>query len=135
MGGEGILVTASGLLNEKSLDSGLKHWDAKPGDLLEFALDGYVVDILRGDHVIEIQTGNFSSIKRKMRDLSGRYRVTLVYPVAQERWILEIPGTLQDAIMRRKSPKRQAVNQLFEELVSFPELLECPNFSIEVVSI
>jgi hypothetical protein len=37
--------------------------------------------------------------------------------------------------MRRKSPKRQAVNQLFEELVSFPELLACPNFSIEVVSI
>src|SRR4030095_9832111 len=74
------------------------------------------------DHVIEIQTGNFASIKRKMRDLSCRYRVTLVYPVAHERWILEVPGTLQGAIMRRKSPKRQAVNQLFEELVSFPDL-------------
>jgi hypothetical protein len=128
-------VTAIGLLNEKSLHSALKHWYAKPGDLLEFALDGYVVDILRGNHVIEIQTGSFSSIKRKMRDLSCRYRVTLIYPVAHERWILEVPDTLQAAIMRRKSPKRQAVNQLFEELVSFPDLLKCPNFSIEVVSI
>jgi hypothetical protein len=128
-------VTAIGLLNEKSLHSALKHWYAKPGDLLEFALDGYVVDILRGNHVIEIQTGSFSSIKRKMRDLSCRYRVTLIYPVAHERWILEVPGTLQGAMMRRKSPKRQAVNQLFEELVSFPDLLKCPNFSIEVVSI
>ena len=128
-------MTAIGLLNEKSLHSALKYWYAKPGDLLESALDGYVVDILRGDHVIEIQTGNFSSIKRKMRDLSGRYRVTLIYPVAHERWILEVPGRLQGAIMRRKSPKRQAVNQLFEELVSFPGLLKCPNFSIEVVSI
>ncbi|HEX2521314.1 MAG TPA: hypothetical protein VHP35_04250 [Terriglobia bacterium] len=128
-------MTAIGLLNEKSLHSALKHWYAKPGDLLEFALDGYVVDILRGNHVIEIQTGSFSSIKRKMRDLSCRYRVTLIYPVAHERWILEVPGTLQGAIMRRKSPKRQAVNQLFEELVSFPDLLKCPNFSIEVVSI
>ena len=54
---------------------------------------------------------------------------------AHERWILEVPGTLQGAIMRRKSPKRQAVNQLFEELVSFSDLLACPNFSIEVVSI
>jgi hypothetical protein len=88
-------VTAIGLLNEKSLHSALKHWYAKPGDLLEFALDGYVVDILRGNHVIEIQTGSFSSIKRKMRDLSCRYRVTLIYPVAHERWILEVPGTLQ----------------------------------------
>ena len=128
-------MTTIGLLNEKSLHSPLKHWYAKPGDRLEFPLDGYIVDILRGDHVIEIQTGNFASIKRKMRDLSCRYRVTLIYPVAHERWILEVPGTLQGAIMRRKSPKRQAVNQLFEELVSFPDLLKCPNFSIEVVSI
>ena len=128
-------MTAIGLLNEKSLHSALKHWYARPGDLLEFPLDGYIVDILRGDHVIEIQTGNFASIKRKVRDLSCRYRVTLIYPVAHERWILEVPRTLSGAIMRRKSPKRQAVSQLFEELVSFPDLLNCPNFSIEVVSI
>ena len=128
-------MTTIGLLNEKSLHSALKHWYAMPGDQLEFPLDGYIVDILRGNHVIEIQTGSFSSIKRKMRDLSCRYRVTLIYPVAYERWILEVPGTLHGVMMRRKSPKRQAVSQLFEELVSFPDLLKCPNFSIEVVSI
>jgi hypothetical protein len=87
------------------------------------------------DQVIEIQTANFASIKRKMRDLTCRYRVRLIYPVAHERWFLEVPRMLSGAIMRRKSPKRQAVNQLFEELVSFPDLLKCPNFSIEVVSI
>jgi len=86
-------VTAIGLLNEKSLHSALKHWYAKPGDLLEFALDGYVVDILRGNHVIEIQTGNFCSIKRKMRDLSCRYRVTLIYPVAHSGCKSTIRGT------------------------------------------
>ena len=128
-------MTAIGLLNEKSLHSALKHWYARPGDLLEFRLDGYVVDILRRDHIIEIQTGNFASIKRKMRDLSSRHRVTLIYPVAYERWIVEVPRNLSGAIVRRKSPKRQAVHQLFEELVSFPDLLNCPNFSIEVVSI
>jgi len=128
-------VAPIGLVNEKSLHSALKQWYARPGDLLEFPLDGYIVDILRGNQVIEIQTGNFASIKRKMRDLSCRYRVTLIYPVAQERWILEVPRTLPGAIVRRKSPKRDAVDQLFEELVSFPDLLKCPNFSIEVVSI
>jgi hypothetical protein len=128
-------VTAIGLLNEKSLHSVLKHWYARPGDLLEFPLDGYIVDILRGNQVIEIQTGNFASIKRKVRDLSCRHRVTLIYPVTHECWILEVPRTLPGSIMRRKSPKRQAANQLFEELVSFPDLLNCPNFSIEVVSI
>ena len=128
-------MTAIGLLNEKSLHSALKDWYARPGDLLEFPLDGYIVDILRGNQVIEIQTGNFASIKRKGRDLSCRHRVTLIYPVTHERWILEVPRTLPGSIKRRKSPKRQTVNQLFEELVSFPDLLNCPNFSIEVVSI
>ena len=50
-------MTAIGLLNEKSLHSALKHWYAKPGDLLEFALDGYVVDILRGNHVVLPSSG------------------------------------------------------------------------------
>jgi hypothetical protein len=127
-------VTAIGLLNEKSLHSALKHWYARPGDLLECPLDGYVVDILRGDQVIEIQTRNFASIRRKMRDLSCRHRVTLIYPVAHERWIVQA-RTMPGVMMRPKSPRRQAVNQLFEELVTFPDLLNCPNFSIEVVSI
>ena len=129
------MVTTIGLLNEKSLHSALKQWYARPGDLLESPLDGYVVDILRGQHVIEIQTGNFASIRRKMRDLSCRHRVTLIYPIAHERWIVQLPHTQPGAIMRRKSPKRQAMNQLFAELVSFPDLLNCPNFSIEVVAI
>ena len=125
-------MTAIGLFNEKSLHSALKHWYARPGDLLEFPLDGYIVDILRGNQVIEIQ---IASIKRKVRDLSCHHRVTLIYPVIQERWILEVPRTMPGVMMRRKSPRRQAVNQLFEELVTFPDLLNCPNFSIEVVSI
>jgi len=68
--------------------------------------------------------------------------VTLVVVIASrsfilshERWIVQVPRTPPGTIIRRKSPKRQAVNQLFEELVSFPDLLNCPNFSIEVVMI
>jgi hypothetical protein len=43
-------VTTIGLLNENSLHSALKRWYARPGDLVEVSLDGYIVDILRGDH-------------------------------------------------------------------------------------
>jgi hypothetical protein len=37
--------------------------------------------------------------------------------------------------VRRKSPRRQRRDQLFQELVSFPALLQCPNFTLEVVGI
>ena len=129
------LTTTIGLLNEHPLHASLKHWYARPGDRLEAALGGYIVDILRGDQIIEIQTGNFAAIRRKMRTLSRDYRVTLVYPVAHERWILTLPTMTHDHPVRRKSPKRQRLDQLFRELVSFPDLLQDPHFAIEVAVI
>jgi len=132
---QGLLMTTIGLLNEQPLHAALKRWYVRPGDVLEAVLDGYIVDLLRGNHVIEIQTGSFASIRRKMRTLSRHYRVTLVYPVAYERWILKLPATAHEQPVRRKSPRRQRLDQLFQELVSFPDLLRCPNFSIEIVRI
>jgi hypothetical protein len=128
-------MTTIGLLNEQPLHAALKRWYATPGDVLEAALDGYIVDLLRDSHIIEIQTGGFASIRRKMRTLSQHYRVTLVYPVAYERWIVKLPTTTCGQPVRRKSPRRQRLDQLFQELVSFPDLLRCLNFSIEIVRI
>ena len=129
------LTTTIGLLNEHPLHASLKHWYARPGDRLEARLDGYIVDILRDNQVIEIQTGNFAAIRRKVRALSRHYGVTLVYPVARERWILTLPTTVHDLPARRKSPRRQRLDQLFQELVSFPDLLQDPHFAIEIVVI
>jgi len=53
-----------GTLNEKSLHADLKKWYTQPGDQLEVPLDGYYIDIVRDDMLIEIQTRNFSSIKK-----------------------------------------------------------------------
>ena len=54
-----------GLLNEKPLHASLKEWYAQPGDRFEVAVDGFVIDIVRDDLLLEIQTGNFASIKSK----------------------------------------------------------------------
>jgi len=128
-------MTTIGLLNEQPLHAALKHWYARPGDVLEAALDGYIVDLLRGNHIIEIQTGSFAAIRRKMRTLCQYYRVTLVYPVAYERWIVKLPTTTHGQPVRRKAPRRQRMDQLFQELVSFPDLLQCPHFSIEIACV
>lgn len=127
-------VTRIGTLNEGPLHASLKQLYARPGDRTEVAVDGYVIDILRRNLIIEIQTANFSSIATKMRDLASRHRVRLVYPVAQERWIVKLPehgdATKQ---VRRKSPKRAGVVDVFQELVSFPDLIRNRNFEIEVI--
>ena len=54
-----------GTLNEKSLHAALKEWYAKPEDLIEVPVDGFTVDIVRGDLLIEIQTRNLLTITHR----------------------------------------------------------------------
>ena len=64
-----------GLLNEKPLHASLKEWYAQPGDKFEVAVDRYVVDIVRHDLLLEIQTGSFASIKTKLKSLVDSHRI------------------------------------------------------------
>ncbi len=124
-----------GTLNEGPLHAALKAWYARPGDRLEVPVDGYVVDIVRGELLIEVQTAGFSAIKQKLRSLAAVYPVRLVYPIAREKWIVKLAQEGQGRLGRRKSPKRGAFEHLFGELVSFPRLLSIANFSLEVLLI
>lgn len=136
MGSESRKVTEHiGVLNEKPLHAALKLQYAESNDLFEVPTDGFLIDIVRGDLLIEIQTQSFASIKQKLTSLVARHPIRLVYPIAQEKWILKLAEDGQSQISRRKSPKRGTLEDIFEELVSFPELLSHPNFSIEVVFI
>ena len=124
-----------GTLNEKPLHAALKAWYARPGDQFEASVDRFVIDILRNDLLVEIQTRSFAAIKRKLFELVPRHPVRLVYPIAQEKWIAKLTADGQTIKSRRKSPKRGAIEELFVELVSFPELLPSPNFSLHVLLI
>jgi hypothetical protein len=124
-----------GTLNEGPLHAALKAWYAQPGDRPEVVVDGYVVDLVRDELLIEIQTASFASIKAKLTDLVARHLLRLVYPVAREKWIVKLGDDLATEVSRRKSPKRGVVEEVFAELVSFPHLLTRPNFSLEVLHI
>ena len=130
-----LKMTGIGLLNEKPLHASLKQWYARPGDRFEVPVDGFVIDIVRDDLLIEIQTRNFSSIKSKLTNLVRSHHVRLIYPIVQEKWIVRSATGNGGRIVRRKSPKRGRVEDLFWELVSIPQLLSNPNFSLEVLMI
>jgi hypothetical protein len=124
-----------GLLNEKPLHAALKTWYAQPGDRFEVAVDGSIIDIVRGELLVEIQTRSFSSLKRKLERLTASHPVRMVYPVAAEKWILRLSDDGSGQEGRRRSPKRGSILELFRELVSFPQLICHPNFSLEVLLI
>ena len=117
---------------EGSLHAALKAAYARPGDRVEEAVDGFVIDVVRDGELVEIQTASFSSAARKLRSLVDRHRIRLVHPLAVERWLVRVDA--DGAILsRRRSPKRALPIDVFDELVAFPELIAHPNFTLELV--
>jgi hypothetical protein len=125
-------MSGVGTLNEKSLHAQLKDWYAEPGDRFEVPLDGYVIDMVRGDQLIEIQTRNFSAMKTKLDRLTRDHQVTVVHPIAVTKWLNKITDPPTN---RRRSPKRGHIFDIFGEVVYLPHLIDRPNLSIEVVLI
>ncbi|MEM7796749.1 MAG: hypothetical protein AAF579_20115 [Cyanobacteria bacterium P01_C01_bin.118] len=128
------MASRIGLLNEKPLHASLKQWYAQPGDRFEVAVDGFVIDIVRDHQLLEIQTGNFAAIRSKLTKLVKMHPVRVIYPIAQEKWIIKLSADNQ-ANSRRKSPKKGRVEDVFKEMVSLPQLVLNPNFSLEVLMI
>jgi hypothetical protein len=128
-------MTGIGLLNEKPLHASLKQWYAQPDDQFEVTVDGFVIDIVRGDLLLEIQTRNLGSIKSKLNRLTQSHRIRVIYPIPQEKQIVKLARNARSKMTRRKSPRRGRIEDLFWEMVSFPQLLAHPNFSLEVLMI
>ena len=125
--------TTIGTLRETSLHAALKSWFARPGDEIEVTVDGFHVDLRRDDLLIEIQTRNFRSLKRKLLSLVEHHPVRLVHSIAAEKWIVRLPGDGGPPISRRRSPKHGCLEDLFAELVTFPELVQHSNFTMVVL--
>ena len=121
-----------GRLREGALHADLRAWFQQPGDRMEVPVDGYVIDLVRGETLVEFQTGGFSALRRKLPALLQRHAVHLVTPIAVARHILKIDAA-GELLSQRRSPKRGRIEDIFAELVSIPEVLNHPRFSLEVV--
>jgi hypothetical protein len=124
-----------GTLKERSLHAALKQWYAQPGDEFEVRVDGSIIDIVRGDLLIEIQTRGLVKLKRKLVKLTAVHPVRLIYPIAQEKWIVKLDKDGQTQLSRRRSPKRGRAEHVFMELVNIPQLILHPNLSLELLFI
>jgi len=121
-----------GTLAEKSLHAALKEWLAQSGDQQEVRLDNFVIDIVRGDQLIEIQTRHLGAMKRKLARLLPHHPIQLVHPIAAQKWIVRQTASGQP-ISRRKSPKKGRLIDIFTELVRIPHLLHEPNLTVTVL--
>ncbi|MDH5732211.1 MAG: hypothetical protein OEY88_00310 [Candidatus Bathyarchaeota archaeon] len=121
-------------MNEHSLHSAIKEWYSLPEDRFEARIDGFIIDILRGSLLIEVQTKSFRAIKRKLSSLVENHEVRLVYPIPERKWIVRTTES-SELISKRKSPRKRKLVDLFYELVSIPNLIARENFSLDVLMI
>ena len=123
-----------GILNEKPLHAALKEWEAEEGDRFEVPVGRFVADIVRGEQIIEIQTGSTSVLKRKFETLLGGHSVRLLLPIAVVKTISTIDENGAE-IRSRRSPKRGSLLDAFHELINLRAFLGDPNLAIDVILI
>ena len=122
-----------GTLREKPLHASLKRWYAQPGDGIEVPVDGFVIDLVREDLLIEVQTRGFSSMKQKATTLLDHgHRLRIVHPIPIDKWIVKVDAD-GAVLSRRRSPRHGNPIDVFAELVSFPDLLAHPHLEVEVL--
>ena len=124
-----------GTLQERSLHASVKDLYMTGDARSEVSVEGFVVDVVKDDLLVEVQTRNFAAIKSKLVSLLKNHPVRLVYPLPKKKWIVKesLDGSKQ--LSRRRSPKSCGFEDVFDELVRIPNLITHSNFSIEVLLI
>ena len=122
-----------GTLNEGDLHLSLKQLYADDPSQIERRTNNFVVDVLKQDRIVEIQTRGFGSLRKKLSALLQTHNVTLVHPIAVRKTIVK--STEDGTHTRRLSPKRGIIHDVFEELVYLPTFLDKEGMQLDVISV
>ena len=80
--------------------------------------------------IIEIQTAQFQRMREKLQAFLPEHEVTIVYPVAKEKWLCWIDAETGEIKEKRKSPRKGNPYTGFEELYKIKMFLKEPNLRI-----
>ncbi len=117
---------------ETSLHQRLKLMYATSEYHVEQRVGRYIIDVIRGDELIEIQFSSLAAINRKIEDLVTEHKVRVVKPLVIQKQLVRCAGKGERVISRRKSPKRGQLLDIFEELIYFTRVFPHKNLVIEV---
>ena len=123
-----------GILAEKPLHATLKWWLDDNPDHHEIPLPcGKVADVYDGEQVYEIQTANFSALRKKLEVLLDTYPVTVVHPIPRRKYLSWIDPETGETTPPRKSPRVGSFTQAGAQLIYLLPLLGHPNLTIRLL--
>jgi hypothetical protein len=111
----------------------LKFHYAGPGGKTEVSVGGFVADgINKNGEYIEVQTSNFGSLKKKVKEYAGLGKVRIIHPIPVIKTI-EVYDQEGVFLYKRKSSKKGSLWNIFDALLHAPELPLAKCAVIEVV--
>ncbi len=122
-----------GTLKEKTLHKILKFYFEPHEHNHETKVGGYVADIVGETGIVEIQTRQFSKMRKKLEAFLPVCDVTVVYPVAQVKYLCWLDGETGEVSNKRKSPRQGRPYEIFDELYSIKYLLKEPKLHFCIV--
>jgi hypothetical protein len=119
VGAEGVFslcaMSSIGVMREGPLHAAIKAFLVRPRDRLEVPAGRFVIDLVRADgEPVEVQTGGFSGLGKKLDALLAEHRVRIVHPVAAERRIVRVDDR-GEVVSVRRSPKRATAVVVFDK--------------------
>ena len=121
-----------GTKHESSLHRDLKFAYTGEGGQTEAEFAGFVADgISSQGEFIEVQTGSFGPLRKKVLQFAEKGRVRIVYPIAMAKYI-EVYNAEGKRQYRRKSPRKGSPWDIFNALVYAPELPLVSGLTIEL---
>jgi len=124
-----------GTLGEKTLHSLLKSFFEPDPGAHEVRVGPYVADIVGEGGIIEIQTGGFQSLRKKLAAFLEIAPVTVVYPLTHLKWLLWVKPDSGEISARRKSPRVGSYPDAMLELYKLLPLLANPNLRLTLLLI
>lgn len=118
---------------ETSLHRDLKRLYAGRDARLEVRWGGYRIDAVNGEELVEIQHGSLAAIRDKVRHLLAQRRVRVVKPIVAGKLLVKRARKDGPVTLRRASPKRGSVLEVFDELVYFTAIFPHPRLTLEVL--
>ena len=120
-----------GMQAEKTLHAVLKNFYEPDLDKQEIPLLKYIADIYNGNEVIEIQTAQFEKLKNKLKAFLPNYKVRVVHPMPENKWVIWVDPVTGKPGERRRSPKHGSFFSAFSELYKIRPFLSDENLSFE----
>jgi hypothetical protein len=124
-----------GTERESSLHRALKYRYSGENGETEIMADDFVCDARTGNgELVEVQTGSFKPLREKIKILSRKNKIRIIYPIIIQKHIelYDARGTL---VYRRKSPRKGSPWDLFKALLYAPGLAGAKNIVIELACV